>query len=95
MAIKTYKGKWAEEILANRKVPKGFPADLAKTARRKLVAVNNAVELKDLVTPPGNYLEELKGDRKGEHSIRINRQWRIVFRWTPTGPEDVGIEDYH
>ena len=93
--IKTFKGEWAKIILANRKVPKGFPAAIAKVARRKLVMINNAGALDDLSSPPGNRLEALKGDLKGKHSIRINDQWRIVFRWTASGPEEVEISDYH
>jgi proteic killer suppression protein len=76
-------------------MPEGFPADLAKAARRKLVMVNNAVALDDLKRPPGNHLEALHGDLKGKHSIRINDQWRIVFKWTNDGPEEVEIDDYH
>ena len=93
--IRTFKGEWAEMILANRKVPKGFPADIVKVARRKLVMVNNAGALDDLKSPPGNRLEALKGDLKGKHSVRINNQWRIVFRWTANGPEEAEITDYH
>ena len=93
--IKTFKGEWAEMILANRKVPKGFPTEIVKIARRKLVMVNNAGALNDLKSPPGNHLEALVGDLKGKHSIRINNQWRIVFRWTADGPEEVEIVDYH
>jgi len=57
--------------------------------------VNNAGVLNDLRSPPGNRLEALVGDLKGKHSIRINDQWRIVFRWTANGPEEVEIVDYH
>jgi proteic killer suppression protein len=64
-------------------------------AERKLRAISNAVELRDLRSPPGNRLEALKGHRKGQHSIRINDQWRICFRWTEAGAEDVEIVDYH
>jgi len=60
-----------------------------------LTALDAAVDLEDLRFPPGNHLEALKGDRAGQHSVRINRQWRICFRWTPNGPEDVEIVDYH
>jgi proteic killer suppression protein len=95
MAIRSYRGKHAEAIHRDRVVPKGFPADIAQTARRKLVAMNAAVKLSDLKSPPGNRLEELQGDLKGKHSIRINDQWRIVFRWTAAGPEEVEITDYH
>jgi proteic killer suppression protein len=93
--IKTFKGELAQTIFAGRKVPKGFPANIAKVARRKLVMVNNAGALNDLKSPPGNRLEALVGDLKGKHSIRINDQWRIVFRWTANGPEEVEIVDYH
>ena len=64
-------------------------------AARKLDMVDAAVRLDDLRSPPGNQLEALKGDRKGQFSIRINRQWRVCFRWTPEGPESVEIIDYH
>lgn len=93
--IKSFKGDWAQTILTSRKVPKGFPADIAKVARRKLVMLNNAGVLNDLKSAPGNRLEALAGDLKGKHSIRINDQWRIVFRWTANGPEEVEITDYH
>jgi toxin HigB-1 len=95
MAIKSFKGLWAEFILARRKVPKGFPSGLAKVARRKLVMVDAASVLEALKSPPGNRLESLKGNLAGTHSIRINDQWRIVFRWTKSGAEDVEIVDYH
>jgi proteic killer suppression protein len=74
---------------------RGFPADLLKVARRKLVQLNGAEALDDLAIPPGNMSEALKGDLRGKHSIRINDQWRAVFRWTDSGPEDVEISDYH
>lgn len=57
--------------------------------------VNNAERLEDLKSPPGNRLEALKGDLAGRHSVRVNDQWRIVFRWTADGPDDVEIVDYH
>jgi proteic killer suppression protein len=93
--IRSFKGKFAEAVLADRQIPKGFSQAVARVARRKLVQVNNAVVLTDLVVPPGNKLEALRGDLAGKHSIRINDQWRIVFRWTKAGPEDVEIMDYH
>src|SRR6476619_7535746 len=93
--IRSFKGKFAELILQGRMVPKGFPADLAKVARRKLIMMDSADFLEALNSPPGNRLERLKGDLAGKHSIRINDQWRIVFRWTDAGPEDVEIIDYH
>lgn len=93
--IRSFKGKLAETILRGRQAPKGFAFPLAKIARRKLVQLNNAGALGDLAVPPGNRLEGLKGNLAGKHSVRINDQWRIVFRWTAAGPEDVEILDYH
>ena len=95
MAIRSFKGKFAETILVARQAPKGFPPDLVKIARRKLAQVNSAAALRDLAAPPGNRLEPLKGKLAGRHSIRINDQWRIVFRWTDAGSRDVEIVDYH
>jgi toxin HigB-1 len=57
--------------------------------------LNAAHQLEDLKAPPGNRLEALQGDLAGNHSIRVNDQWRIIFRWRPNGPEDVGLVDYH
>ena len=95
VVIRNFKGKFAESILQGRMVPKGFPANLAKVARRKLIMLDATAFLEALNSPPGNRLEALKGDLAGKHSIRINDQWRIVFRWTDAGPEDVEIIDYH
>ncbi len=67
----------------------------ASVALRKIDALRAAVRLNDLRSPPGNRLEALAGDRAGQHSIRINDQWRICFRWTERGAEDVEITDYH
>ncbi|GJE56193.1 MULTISPECIES: type II toxin-antitoxin system RelE/ParE family toxin [Methylobacterium] len=75
--------------------PKGFPANLLKTARRKLRMVHAAGELADLKEPPGNRLHPLKDDRAGQHAIWINDQFRVCFRWTALGPADVEIVDYH
>jgi proteic killer suppression protein len=93
--IRSFRGALAALILEERRVPKGFPTDVAKVARRKLVQLNNAVTLGDLAAPPGNRLEALRGKLAGRHSIRINDQWRVVFRWDQQGPEDVEIVDYH
>jgi proteic killer suppression protein len=95
LMIRNFRGKIAELILQGRAVPKGFPANLTKVARRKLIMVDAAAFLEVLNSPPGNRLEALKGDLAGKHSIRINDQWRIVFRWTEAGPEEVEIIDYH
>ncbi|TQV65368.1 MAG: plasmid maintenance system killer protein [Halothiobacillaceae bacterium] len=69
--------------------------DVRNVATRKLVQLDAAVTLDFLRSPPGNRLEALKGNRAGQYSIRINDQWRLCFRWTETGPEDVEIVDYH
>ena len=78
-----------------RRCPKGFPADLFNAAIRKLALLDAAVALDVLARPPGNRLEALRGDRAGQHSIQINDQFRICFRWTQAGPADVEITDYH
>jgi proteic killer suppression protein len=72
-----------------------FPPDIRRTALRKLDVLNGARELKDLRSPPGNRLETLRGDLAGFHSIRINAQWRIVFRWVDGDAQDVSVVDYH
>ncbi|MFB3115668.1 MAG: type II toxin-antitoxin system RelE/ParE family toxin [Nitrospirales bacterium] len=69
--------------------------NIASVARRKLRQLEIADRLDDLRVPPGNRLESLKGDRAGQHSIRVNDQFRVCFRWTDAGPEDVEIVDYH
>ena len=71
------------------------PVELWPNARRKLDQLNQAAEVRDLRVPPGNRLEKLKGDRHGQHSIRINDRYRICFRWSAEGPDDVEIVDYH
>jgi len=92
--IQSAKGKLATNALQG-KYGKGFPADLVKRTRAILTALDAAVAVEDLRFPPGNKLEELKGDRAGQHSVRINGQWRICFVWTPKGPAEVEIVDYH
>jgi len=72
-----------------------FPPAIQRTARRKLIHIHSAINLNDLRVPPGNRLEKLKGKRKGQHSIRINDQWRICFRWRSGNAYDVEIVDYH
>ena len=71
------------------------PADLVRRARSKLFLIDDAESVPDLKMPPGNRLEALKGDRRGQYSIRINDQFRICFRWTDAGARDVEIVDYH
>ena len=72
-----------------------LPPDIQAVALRKLRLINQARTVSDLRAPPGNRLEALKGDRAGQHSVRINDQWRICFVWSEGGPADVGIVDYH
>ena len=79
----------------SKRAAKACPPELWSVARRKLDQLNQAEDLEDLRIPPRNRLEALKGDRKGQHSIRINDQFRACFRWTKAGPEDVVIVDYH
>lgn len=74
---------------------KGFPADILRAAIRKVAMLEAAKVLEDLRVPPGNRLEALQGNRAGQHSIRINDQWRICFLWTDNGPENVELVDYH
>ena len=69
--------------------------NIATVAQRKLRQLQIAGQLNDLRVPPGNHLEALTGDREGQHSIRVNVQWRVCFRWTDAGAEDVEIVDYH
>lgn len=82
------------EALAGGRGTQRF-ANIATVARRKLRQLEIAGRLDDLRVPPGNRLEALKGDRAGQYSIRINDQYRVCFRWTPAGPADVEIVDYH
>ena len=96
MAIKGFAGRAIERFFVEGEVPKraGW-SGVAKIASRKLDMLDYADRLRDLASPPGNRLEALKGDLAGFHSVRINDQWRLVFRWTDSGPIDVGIRDYH
>ncbi|MEJ2244722.1 MAG: type II toxin-antitoxin system RelE/ParE family toxin [Acidobacteriota bacterium] len=91
--IKTFRCSDTEALSKGTPV-KSF-SNLAAVARRKLRQLEIAGRLEDLRIPPGNRLEALKGDREGQHSIRINDQFRICFRWTDSGAEDVEIVDYH
>lgn len=72
-----------------------LPKDIQRTARRKLIYLDDAENLQDLLAPPGNYLEKLKGNRSGQYSIRINDQWRIYFEWVDNKARNVEIVDYH
>jgi toxin HigB-1 len=95
--IINFANKLAEDLFEDRssKAVRAFPQELHRAARRKLQYVHEAAELTDLKVPPGNRLEALKGNRVGFHSIRINDQWRIVFRWEQGNAKDVSVEDYH
>jgi proteic killer suppression protein len=92
--IKTFACRATEAIFNDRQTPE-LPPTIQTTARRKLVQISLAQTLSDVRVPPGNRLEALKNDRAGQHSIRINDQWRICFKWTDGGVEDVEIVDYH
>ncbi|MCC6180847.1 MAG: type II toxin-antitoxin system RelE/ParE family toxin [Bacteroidia bacterium] len=74
---------------------KSFPTDIQETTRRKLRMLNNSIDIKDLMIPPSNRLEKLKGNRKDFYSIRVNDQWRIIFRWENGNAFNVELIDYH
>ncbi len=92
--IKSFKDEATRAIWEGR-TARSLPADIQRTARRKLRMLAAAQDVQDLRVPPGNHLEALKNDRKGQFSIRINDQWRICFAWKPDGAHDVEIVDYH
>jgi proteic killer suppression protein len=92
--IKSFRDKETERVW-RREYSKRLPRDIQERALMKLQQLNAAGELKDLSIPSSNQLEALKGDRKGEHSIRINKKWRICFRWSAANAFDVEIVDYH
>jgi proteic killer suppression protein len=94
IVIRSFRDKTTEAVF-NGESPKGLPADLVKVARRKLRYLDAAGNLGDVRSPPGNRLDVLAGDRKGQHSIRINDQFRVCVVWTAEGPADVEIVDYH
>jgi proteic killer suppression protein len=96
MAIRTFADPRLESFFRDGRAPRGAGwAGVAKVVARKLDMLDYAAVLQDLTSPPGNRLESLKGDLAGKYSIRVNDQWRIVFRWTPGGPADVDVLDYH
>ena len=92
--IKSFRDREAEWIF-NEQRSRKLPSAIQRTALRKLVQLDSAVTVNDLRVPPGNRLEALKGGRKGQHSIRINDQWRICFVWTDGDAYHVEIADYH
>ena len=95
--IRSFGNQLAQDLFEDRKTrhTRLFPSELYRVARRKILYLHDADQLTDLRVPPGNRLEALKGDLKGFHSIRINDQWRVVFKWTEGGPSDVKVLDYH
>ncbi len=95
--IRTFGNALAENLFNDRvsREVRQFPAELRINARRKLQMLDDAETLQVLAALPGNRFEKLKGDRRGYYSIRINNQWRVVFRWEDGNTSDVSIEDYH
>ena len=92
--IRSFGNRETEKIWLGQR-SRRLPHDMQTTARRKLRMLNNAASLNDLRVPPGNGLEALRGDRAGQHSIRINQQWRVCFTWQEGDALDVEIVDYH
>ncbi|MEJ2305881.1 MAG: type II toxin-antitoxin system RelE/ParE family toxin [Anaerolineales bacterium] len=92
--IKSFKDNETEKVY-RRVYSKRLPRSVQRIALRKLRMLNNAKSLQDLRSPPGNRLEKLKGDRQGEHAIRINDQWRICFEWRENDAYEAEITDYH
>jgi len=92
--IKSFKDKEAQRLF-QRETSRKIPADLQRTALRKLRMLNQARSLEDLKIPPGNCLEALQGDRQGQYSLRINNRWRLCFIWEEDNALEVEIVDYH
>jgi toxin HigB-1 len=93
-----FRDRGTEDIfngVASTAARRACPRSLWRAASRRLDLLDSVERLDELKVPPGNRLEALSGDRRGQHSIRINEQYRICFRWTPSGPDDVEITDYH
>jgi proteic killer suppression protein len=92
--LRSFRDKETERVWQRQRVRK-LDTNTQRMVLRKLLILDAADTLGDLRVPPGNRLEKLKGDRAESYSIRVNQQWRICFRWTPAGPEDVEVVDYH
>lgn len=92
--LRSFADKETERVWQRRRARK-LDQEVQRAALRKLLILDAAETLDDLRVPPGNRLEKLKGNRAGSFSVRINQQWRICFRWTDAGPEDIEIVDYH
>lgn len=95
MAILSFSDSLTEKFFKTGKVVKAGWSNITSVASRKLDMIHYAVKLSDLKAPPNNKLEALKGNLTGYHSIRINDQWRVVFKWTDNGATEVRITDYH
>lgn len=95
MTIQSFKDKKLRKLDETGKAPKGFPGDLVQRAKDMIDLLDYASTLEDLRVPPSNRLEALKGDRKSQHSVRINDQYRICFVWTDQGPAELEFVDYH
>ena len=95
--IATFGNALAEDLFLDRRTraTRSFPTELRRVGRRKLLYLHDAAQLSDLRVPPGNRLEALRGKRRGFHSIRVNDQWRLLFRWRQGQALDVQIIDYH
>ena len=95
--IASFGNRLAEDLFLDRdsRETRRFPPEIRRQARRKLLYLHDASDLRDLRVPPGNRLERLSGDLRDFHSIRINDQWRVVFRWQGVHAEDVRVLDYH
>jgi proteic killer suppression protein len=92
--IKSFKDKETEKVYS-REGSQKLPEDIQQVALRKLRMINNAKNLNDLRIPPANNFEKLRGDREGQHSVRINDQWRVCFKWKGGDAHEVKIADYH
>lgn len=92
--IESFASDETEKIFRGKTSTK-LPKNIQRTARRKLLYLDDAVDLQDLLATPGNRLEKLKGNRAGQHGIRINDQWRICFKWSDNKAQNVEIVDYH
>ena len=92
--IRSFRDRDAERLFKRERIRR-LPSELLRVALRKLLLLDAATSLLDLRVPPANHLEKLAGDRTGQHSIRINEQWRICFRWSGGDAHDVEIVDYH
>ena len=92
--IRSFRDRETEKVWSGKR-SRRLPSDIQDAALRKLRLLNRSGALDDLRVPPGNRLEALSGDRKGQHSMRVNQQWRICFRWSDGGCDDVEICDFH